>query len=69
MKDLIDDEEAKAKCLGTPPQFEARTVDGDLSSNHVICRNISKVDIVAELIVHGTQAMVQRQQIDTLWGQ
>jgi Zinc knuckle len=67
VEDIAEDEEVKAKRLGTPPQFGARTIDGDISSDPAFYQSIPKDDIVAELIAHGTHATVLHQQIDTLW--
>ena len=67
IEELEQDGEVKAKRLGTPPQFESRTMDGDLSTNPASYQNASRDDIVAEMIAQGIHAMVQLQQIDTLW--
>jgi hypothetical protein len=67
VEDLIEDKEVKAKHLGVPQKFEARTTEGNLSTGPTIYQNVSRNDLVAELIAQGTHTTVQHQQIDTLW--
>jgi hypothetical protein len=66
-EELIQDEEVKAKRLGTPPQFEAITQDGDFRTDPTAYQHAPFDTVVKELIAQGIHEMVQRQQIDTLW--
>ncbi len=67
VEELNQDEEVKAKRLGTPAQFESRTMDGDLSTDPTFFRDAPKDSIIAEMIAQGIHVLVQHQQIDTLW--
>jgi len=66
-EELIQDEEVKTKRLGTPAQFESRTMDGDLSTDPTFFRDAPRDSIVVEMIAQGIHVLVQHQQIDTLW--
>jgi hypothetical protein len=66
-EELFQDEEVKATRLGTPPQFEARTMDGDFRTDPTAYKDAPFNAVVKELIAQGIHEMVQRQQIDTLW--
>ena len=58
-EELIQDEEVKAKRLGTPPQFESITMDGDFRTKPTTYQNVPKDALVAELITQGIHGMVQ----------